>query len=399
MKLDLSPADEAFRAEVRDFLGEALTPELRRAALNGFGLNRELGAKWHRMLFDKGWIAPDWPVEYGGTGWNVTQKHIFGEELALAGAPMLMPFGLGMVGPVIYTYGTPEQQAQHLPGILDGGVWWCQGYSEPGSGSDLASLKTAAVRDGDDYVVNGQKIWTTNAHRADWIFALVRTDRDVKPQRGISFLLIDMATPGIEVKPIVSIDGLHHLNEVYFTDVRVPVTNRIGEENLGWTYAKFLLGHERTGIAGVAGSKRAAAALREISRSEPGGEGPPLADDPSYTARLTETEIKLAALEMAEGRILSALSAGNSAGDAASTLKILGTELQQALQTLRIEAAAYYALPFEMSQITLESNEPPPGPEFAVQAVSDYNFGRASSIYGGSNEIQRNVIAKAVLGL
>jgi alkylation response protein AidB-like acyl-CoA dehydrogenase len=399
MNLDLSAADEAFRSDVREFLGKALTPELSRAAQAGFGVSRELGSRWHRTLFDKGWIAPEWPAEHGGTGWSPAQKHIFSEELALVGGPMLMPFALGMVGPVIYTYGTDEQKTQHLPGILDGSVWWCQGYSEPGSGSDLASLKTAAVRDGDDYVVNGQKIWTTNAHKADWIFALVRTDKTAKPQRGITFLLIDMTTPGIEVKPIVSIDGLHHLNEVYFTDVRVPVSNRIGEENLGWTYAKFLLGHERTGIAGVAGSKRAAAALHAIAQTQPEGSGTPLAQDSDFMIRLAETEVKLTALEMLEGRILSELSAGNNPGDASSTLKILGTELQQALETLRVEAAGYYALPFEMSQITLESNEPPPGPDFAVQAVSDYNFGRASTIYGGSNEIQRNVIAKAVLGL
>ena len=258
---------DTFRTEVRAFLAESLTAELTKAAELGFGIARSEGAKWHKALFDQGWVAPEWPVEHGGTGWSATQQHVFSEELALAGAPMLMPFGLGMVGPVIYTFGTQEQKDQHLPGVLDGSTWWCQGYSEPGSGSDLASLKTTAVREGDTYVVNGQKIWTTNAHKADWIFALVRTDTECKPQRGISFLLIDMKTPGLDVKPIVSIDGMHHLNEVYFTDVRVPVTNLIGEENKGWTYAKFLLGHERSGIAGVAGSKRAVQALKEISKN------------------------------------------------------------------------------------------------------------------------------------
>ncbi len=390
---------ETFRAEVRTFLSGALTDDLKQAAQQGFGIPREAGAKWHNLLYQQGWVAPNWPVEHGGTDWNDTQKHVFSEELALAGAPMLMPFGLGMVGPVIYSFGTDEQKAQHLPGILDGSVWWCQGYSEPGSGSDLASLKTSAVRDGDEYVVNGQKIWTTNAHKADWIFALVRTDTECKPQQGISFLLIDMNTPGIEVRPIVSIDGLHHLNEVYFTDVRVPAGNCIGEENKGWTYAKYLLGHERTGIAGVASSRRAVEALRSYSASATNSSGATLAEDAGFTGRLNATSVKLEALAQTEARVLAALEAGGNPGDISSMLKIIGTEVQQELETLRVEAVTYYALPFELAQIRGESNEPAPGPDFAVTAVSDYNFGRAASIYGGSNEIQRNVIAKAVLGL
>jgi len=387
---------DAFRDEVRAFLATELTPELCRAAELGFGISREACATWHQKLYARGWVAPEWPVNHGGTGWSASEQHIFAQECALAGAPMLMPFGLGMVGPVIYTFGTEQQQAQHLPGILDGSTWWCQGYSEPGSGSDLASLKTSAVVDGDDYIVNGQKIWTTNAHKADWIFALVRTDQDCKPQQGISFLLIDMRSPGLEIKPIVSIDGMHHLNEVYFNDVRVPKSQRIGEENQGWTYAKFLLGHERSGIAGVAGSKRAVRALKDISRQE--GDGS-LADNPAFNARLCEAEVKLAALEHTETRVINQLESGAHAADASSTLKILGTEIQQALQTLRLEAVQYYALPFDLALIRGESNAPAPGPEYAVNAVADYNFGRASSIYGGSNEIQRNVIAKAVLGL
>ncbi len=391
--------DQEFREEVRTFLQETLTDDMREAALQGFGVERSIGAAWHRALYERGWIAPGWPVEQGGTGWTLTQQHIFDTELALAGAPMLMPFGLQMVGPVLYTFGSEAQQRQHLPGILDGSVWWCQGYSEPGSGSDLASLKTAAVRDGDDYVVNGQKIWTTNAHKADWIFCLVRTDSAAKPQRGISFLLIDMKSPGIEVRPIVSIDGLHHLNEVYFTDVRVPVGNRIGEENQGWTYAKFLLGHERTSIAGVAGSKRSLAALERLAREEVAdGSGARLADDASFGARLHDAAVKLDALESLEARVLAEFARGGTPGDAASLLKILGTQMMQAIELLRVEAAAYYALPFETALIAGQSDTPP-GPEFALRAVSDYNFGRAHTIYGGSNEIQRNVIAKAVLGL
>ncbi|MBT7878184.1 MAG: pimeloyl-CoA dehydrogenase large subunit, partial [Gammaproteobacteria bacterium] len=365
----------------------------------GFGIPKAIGQEWHKALFDQNWIAPSWPKEYGGTGWNLMQQHIFNEENALAGAPMIMPFSIGMVGPVIYTFGTDEQKKQHLPGIMDGSLWWCQGYSEPGSGSDLASLKTSAVQDGDNYIVNGQKIWTTNAHKADWIFALVRTDKECKPQQGISFLLIDMNSPGIEVKPIVSIDGLHHLNEVYFTDVQVPVGNRIGEENRGWTYAKFLLGHERAGIAGVARSRRAIEALREISLQESDNTGQTLAQDNDFVRQINLGEIKLEALAGIESKILNAMSNGKTVGAEASALKILGSELQQILEELRVKAVAYYAMPFDVRQIRGENNSACIGPEYSVTAVSDHNFGRASTIYGGSNEIQRNVIAKGVLNL
>jgi len=390
---------DSFRTEVRDFLSNNLTPEMRQAAALGFGIPKAIGQEWHKALFDQNWIAPSWPKEYGGTGWNLMQQHIFNEENALAGAPMIMPFSIGMVGPVIYTFGTDEQKKQHLPGIMDGSLWWCQGYSEPGSGSDLASLKTSAVQDGDNYIVNGQKIWTTNAHKADWIFALVRTDKECKPQQGISFLLIDMNSPGIEVKPIVSIDGLHHLNEVYFTDVQVPVGNRIGEENRGWTYAKFLLGHERAGIAGVARSRRAIEALREISLQESDNTGQTLAQDNDFVRQINQGEIKLEALAGIESKILNAMSNGKTVGAEASALKILGSELQQILEELRVKAVAYYAMPFDVRQIRGENNSACIGPEYSVTAVSDHNFGRASTIYGGSNEIQRNVIAKGVLNL
>jgi len=395
----ITDPDPQFRSEVREFIDAELTPQLRKGAELGFGISREAGTQWHHALFKRGWIAPDWPEEFGGIELTAAQKHILEEELTLAGAPMLMPFGLGMVGPVLYTFGSEAQKAQHLPGILDGSIWWCQGYSEPGSGSDLASLKTQAVRDGDEYVINGQKIWTTNAHKADWIFALVRTDNECKPQQGISFVLIDMSSPGIDIRPIISIDGFHHLNEVYFTDVRVPLANRIGEENKGWTYAKFLLGHERTGIAGVAGSKRAVQHLKEISRVERSSDGATLATDKAFNARLQETEVKLLGLESIEARILADLQAGNNPGDASSTLKIIGTEIQQALQYLRLELVQHYAMPFDIEILTGTSNEPSIGPDYAKSAASDLCFGRAASIYGGSNEIQRNVIAKAVLGL
>ncbi len=390
---------KAFRREVRDFLVNNLTSEMREAAALGFGIPKVIGQQWHKALFDQNWIAPSWPKEYGGTGWSLMQQHIFNEENALAGAPMIMPFSIGMVGPVIYTFGTDEQKKQHLPGIMDGSLWWCQGYSEPSSGSDLASLNTSAVRDGDNYIVNGQKIWTTNAHKADWIFALVRTDKECKPQQGISFLLIDMKSPGIDVKPIVSIDGLHHLNEVYFSNVQVPVGNRIGEENRGWTYAKYLLGHERAGIAGVASSRRNIEALREIAHQEPNSTGQTLAQDDDFMRQINQAEIKLEALAGIESKILMAMSGGKTVGAEASALKILGSELQQILEELRVKAVAYYALPFDVGQIRGESGGSCIGPDYSVTAVSDHNFGRASTIYGGSNEIQRNVIAKAVLEL
>jgi alkylation response protein AidB-like acyl-CoA dehydrogenase len=312
---------------------------------------------------------------------------------------MIMPFGIDMVGPVLYSFGSDAQKSEHLPKILDGSVWWCQGYSEPGSGSDLASLKTSAVRDGDDYVVNGQKIWTTNAHKADWIFALVRTDADAKPQRGISFLLIDMRSPGVEVKPIVSIDGMHHLNQVFFSDVRVPLANRIGDENLGWTYAKFLLANERAGIANVAHSERLVKALQEITRTEKDGYGETLSRSNSFMTELAKTEVQLQALKALEARVVASVEETGAPGDEASMLKIVGTQVQQTLESLRVEAVGNYSLPFDTDLIRGHSNLPAPGPDYAVSAVSDMNFGRASSIYGGSNEIQRNVIAKAVLGL
>jgi alkylation response protein AidB-like acyl-CoA dehydrogenase len=394
-----NPNLDAFETEVQSFIAEHLTPDLNKAAALGFGISRADGERWHKAVYNKGWIAPDWPVEQGGTGWTLRQKQIYSNAMALAGAPMIMPFGIDMVGPVLYTFGNDAQKAEHLPKILDGSVWWCQGYSEPGSGSDLASLKTAAVRDGDDYVVNGQKIWTTNAHKADWIFTLVRTDTESKPQSGISFLLIDMKTPGLEVKPIVSIDGMHHLNQVFFSDVRVPAANLIGEENMGWTYAKFLLANERAGIANVAHSERLVTALTDIANAEQNGFGGSLSDSKAFMSDLADTEVQLQALKALEARVIASVERTGTPGDEASMLKIVGSQVQQTLESLRVEAVGHYSLPFDTDLIRGESNLPAPGPDYAVSAVSDMNFGRASSIYGGSNEIQRNVIAKAVLGL
>ena len=266
MDLNYSPAEERFRGEVREFIGENL-PKLGKTSRREFDSKEDYLA-WHRLLFKQGWVAPQWPVEYGGPGWSITQRYIFNEENARAETPALLPFGLAMVGPVIYTFASEAQKKKYLPRILSGEDWWCQGYSEPGAGSDLASVKTRAVREGDFYIVNGQKTWTTLAQFADWIFCLVRTDPTAKQQEGISFLLIDMKSPGITVKPIIVLDGAHEVNEVFFDNVKVPVENRVGEENKGWTYAKFLLVNERSGIAGVARSKKAIERLKEIGRAE-----------------------------------------------------------------------------------------------------------------------------------
>ena len=399
MELALRKDDEAFRDTVRKFLKDKLPREIAEAKSVGVSVEKPLLKKWHRTLYEQGWVAPAWPKEHGGTGWTATQRHIFNEETARANAPRLMPFGLGMVGPVIYSFGNDAQKARHLPGILTGDIWWCQGYSEPGAGSDLAALKTRAVRDGDDYIVNGQKIWTSYAHEADWIFCLVRTDDTSKPQEGISFLLIDMKTPGVTVRPLVSIDELHHLNEVFFEDVRVPIANRIGEENKGWTYAKFLLTHERTGIAGVPESKKAVERLHRISEATQGSDGRRLADDPAFRRKLAEIEIDLAGLEITNARILADAAAGRQVGERSSILKIAGTDIQQALQTLAVEAIGYYTLPSQRERLEGRPNAPLVGPDHAETVFANYGFGRAATIYGGSNEIQRNVLAKAVLGL
>lgn len=399
MDLSMSPEDEAFRADVAKFFKENLPDALKTNLKDGLSVPRDLMAPWHRTLYEKGWAAPNWPQEHGGTGWTATQKHIFNEEFARANAPRLQAFGISMVGPVIYSFANEQQKAQHLPGILSGDVWWCQGYSEPGSGSDLASLRTSAVRDGDDYVVNGHKIWTTNAHMADWIFCLVRTKTDGKPQEGISFLLIDMKTPGIEVRPIISLDDQHHLNEVFLTDVRVPASNRVGEENKGWTYAKFLLVNERTGIAGVPESKKRVERLKSMAGKERDGDGATLAEEPGFQRKLAEIEVKLTSLEYANLRILSDMAKGSGAGPASSILKVVGTEVQQGLTEMAVEALAYYAGPSHRLDILGQTNEQMVGPDHSLMPMSDYMFLRASSIYGGSNEIQRNVIAKGVLGL
>ncbi len=392
MDTSFSPQDIEFRDEVRAFFAEHYTQDIQDRAVNPDTF-REAVVEWQKILHKQGWIAPGWPVEYGGTGWNSTQKFIYDSERAAAGVRDVVPFGLTMVAPVIYTFGTQEQKEKFLPRILATDDWWCQGYSETGSGSDLASLKTKAEVDGDDYIVNGAKVWTTYAQYADWIFCLVRTNSEGKKQQGITFLLIDMKTPGITVNPIVSIDSHHSLNEVVFENVRVPMANRIGEQDKGWTYAKALLAHERTGIAGVSDSIRNLAEVRTFAEQEING-GKTLACDPMFQNRLSNIEIDLMALEYTELRVLATVAAGGAPGAESSMLKIKGTEMQQAIQSLRMEVAAYYqgVLPNDLTAEQLGNN-------FGSQARQSYMYGRAATVYGGSNEIQKNIIAKAVLGL
>ena len=395
MDMRFSPDELAFRDEVREFIANNYPQQLR-GARRGEMTKDEILA-WHRILYKKGWVAPHWPVEYGGCGWSITQRYIWNEESALAETTPLLPFGLAMVGPVIYTFGNEEQKKRFLPGILSGDDWWCQGYSEPGSGSDLASLRTKAVREGDHYIVNGSKTWTTLAQHADWMFCLVRTDPAAKQQEGISFLLIDMKTPGITVRPIVTMDGSHEVNEVFLEDVKVPAENLIGEENKGWTYAKFLLGNERSGIAGVARSKKAIEHLKKIATAEL-VDGTPLMKTDEFSRKVAEVEIDLSALEVTELRTLAAESKGRGPGPEASILKIKGTEIQQRITELAVEAVGNYAL-VQAPRLEVTGNEFVPGPEGSQGVAQDYFNMRKTSIYGGSNEIQHNIIAKMVLGL
>ena len=397
MQLEFSPAEIAFQKEVRTFIAENYPENLRSVQDEGHDLSKEDFLSWHRILAKKGWIAPAWPVEYGGTGWTATERFIWSEELAAADCVGTMPFGLSMVGPVIYTFGTPEQKAKFLPGILSGDDWWCQGYSEPGAGSDLASLRTKAVRDGDDYVVNGQKTWTTMAQHADWGFFLVRTDSDAKAQEGISFLLIDMKTPGVTVRPIITLGGEHEVNEVWLEDVRVPVANRVYEENKGWTCAKFLLAHERTGIAAVARSKRGVEKIKAIARTEQDGDRPLIAN-PFFKRKISELEIDLTALEFTELRSLAGEASGKGPGPESSLLKIKGSEIELRITELALEAVGHYGAPY-FRGFGEGDNEHPIGPDYAHRAAPTYFNTRKTTIYGGSNEIQRNIIAKMVLGI
>ncbi len=396
MDLTFSKEDLDFQAEVRDFLTSEYPLAIKEKQDKRLPLEKEDIISWQKILASKGWFAINWPKEYGGAGLTPTQIYILQTELAGANTPILIPFGVNMCGPVIYTFGTYEQKKKYLPGILNSDTWWCQGYSEPGSGSDLASLQTKAELKGDNYLVNGTKTWTTLAQHADWVFCLVRTETTDIKQEGISFLLIDMKSKGIEVKPIITIDGAHEVNMIYFDDVEVPANNLIGEEGEGWNIAKFLLMHERTGIAGIAALKRELKRLKEISSDLIVG-GVSLLDDANFRNKIEAAEIELTATEFTELRTLSQISSGGAPGPESSILKIKGTELQQSISELFIEMLGYYAHPF-LTEAELGSNESI-GPDYAESAMPHYLNFRKVSIYGGSNEIQRNVISKAILGL
>lgn len=400
MNVDFSDEELAFRDDVRSFLEEKYPSDIRNKQNNGIALSKEEMIRWQKILFLQGWAAVNWPVEYGGTGWSPIQKYIFANEMAAANAPEMVPFGVKMVAPVIYTFGNDEQKKRFLPDILKSNVWWCQGYSEPGAGSDLASLKTRAeFRDG-RYVVNGTKTWTTLGHFADWIFCLVRTSKDVaRRQEGISFLLIDMSTPGVSVKPIITIEGEREVNEVHFDNVAVPVENLVGEEGKGWTYGKVLLQHERANIAGVARSRYRMKRLKEKSMASVHG-GLPLQGDRNFARKVAAVEIELKALEYTELRTLAAVAVGKAPGPESSILKIKGTEIQQALDALFVEAAGYYALPYVPEQYQLDfPREQRIGFGAETQSSLCYFNNRKASIYGGSNEIQKNIVSKHVLGL
>ena len=393
MDLNYSAEETAFRDQVRGWLSENLPTELRDKVVNYRELNKEDLLRWHKILAKKGWVAPEWPREWGGTDWTVVERYIFEEEMGYAGAPPLIPFGLRMCAPVLLRFGTDAQKSRYLPRIYQGEDFWCQGYSEPGSGSDLASLKTRAVRQGDHYVVTGQKIWTTQAHFADWIFCLVRTDaKSDKRQEGISFLLIDMRTPGITVRPIILMDGGHDVNEVFFDEVVVPVENLVHEEGKGWTVAKFLLGHERMGTGRIGNSKRELNTLKEVAARQL-KDGKPLMEDTRFRDRLTRVEVELMALEITNMRFLDQLRGGRAPGADVSMLKIKGTEIQQAITELAMQTAGPYAQAFR------PVNGDTGFDRLTASFFPRYCNVRKATIYAGSNEIQRNIIAKATLGL
>jgi alkylation response protein AidB-like acyl-CoA dehydrogenase len=393
VELNLSREDAAFRDEVREFIASNYPQEMR-VPNPETDLTKEQMLLWHRILHRKGWVAPLWPKEYGGPGWSITRRFIFEQETSRAGTLPPLAFSVTMVGPVIYTFGNEVQKSRFLPRILSGEDWWCQGYSEPGSGSDLATVRTRAVREGDYYVVNGHKTWTTLAQHADWIFCLVRTDPKAKPQSGISFLLIDMKSPGVTVRPIITIDGSHEVNDVFLEDVKVPAENLIGEENKGWTYAKFLLGNERTSMAGIGRSTRHLNKVKQILKAEVDE------DDPAYPEFLREIariELDVLALEATELRIVAQMARGIDPGPAASLFKIRGTEIFQNITELKHRLIGNDGL--AIREHPFSGNRFMPGPDYGHTATEHYLNSRKLSIYGGSNEIQRNIIAKAVLGL
>ena len=399
MNLEFTAADLAFQSEVRTFIDThwPLAQRKPRSVASEYRVMPPDIRRWFDALIARGWSVPHWPVAHGGTDWTPTQHYIWDREGARAGVPTPAPFGISMLAPVLWTWGTPAQQREFLPKIARHEMNWCQGYSEPGAGSDLASLQTRAVRDGDHYVINGTKIWTSGAHVSDWMFCLVRTDpKPKKKQEGISFILIDMTTPGITVSPILILGNQHSVNQVTFEDVCVPVDNLVGEQDRGWTYAKALLTHERTGIAGVGRTQNELVKLRRLA-ADTESDGARLIDNPAFRTKLDDAEVTCLALEMTELRTLAAVESGKAPGPESSLLKIKGTELQQRVSDLTMEALGHYAAPY--FDPALGDNEPPVGPDVALSSLRGMLYGRAATIFGGSNEIQRNIIAKAVLGL
>ena len=400
MDLRLTAEELAFRDEVRAFIRDNLPTDIRDRMQEGHPAHKPDIVAWQRILNKKGWAAYNWPTEWGGPGWTAVQRMIFLDETQTAPTPNVNPFNITMLGPVLIQFGTPEQKQRFLPRAANLDDWWCQGFSEPGAGSDLAALKTAARREGDEYIVNGQKIWTSTAHEADWCFALVRTNpQAAKRQEGISFLLIDMNTPGITVRPIISIDGTHHLNEVFFDDVRVPVSMRIYEENKGWDVAKFLLGNERTGIAQLGRSKERIKFAKEKAKEMREG-GRPLSEDSEFRRRVAQLETEAKTLEITQLRVISAQKEGERRQDPlTAVLKLKGTELLQATTELAMDVGGPLAMPDWAEELEMLSNEPEIGPVWATEATRSYLFLRAASIYGGTNEIMKNIVSKAVLGL
>ncbi|WP_310567500.1 acyl-CoA dehydrogenase family protein [Hydrogenophaga sp.] len=398
MDLNFTPEEEAFRTEVRGFLQQHLPERLSSQVRNGQHLSKADMEQWHGILNQRGWLANHWPEQYGGPGWTAVQKFIFELECALAHTPRIVPFGVGMLGPVLIKYGNEAQKRHWLPRILSGEDWWCQGYSEPGAGSDLAGVKTTAVREGDHYIVNGQKTWTTLGQHANMIFCLVRTNREAKKQEGISFLLVDMNSPGVEVRPIITLDGEHEVNEVFFTDVKVPIENLVGEENKGWTCAKYLLTYERTNIAGVGFSVAGLEKLKAVA-SRVLHKGMPLLQDPMFAARLAKVEIDLENMKTTNLRVIAAVAGGGVPGAESSMLKIRGTEIRQELLALMRRAMGPYALPFFEEALHAGYDGPWSGPDEARAAAAQYFNYRKLSIFGGSNEIQKNIISKMILGL
>ncbi len=392
MDLNFTADELAFRAEIRQWVAEHLPQDISAKVHDALRLSKDDMQRWAKILGARGWLGWAWPKQFGGPGWSAVQRHLFEEECALAGAPRIVPFGPVMVAPVIMAFGTQEQQQRHLPGIMSGEVWWSQGYSEPGSGSDLASVKTRAERQGDKYIVNGQKAWTTLGQYGDWIFCLVRTDNSGKPQTGISFLLIDMKSPGVTVRPVIMLDGGHEVNEVFFDDVEVPIENLIGEENKGWTYAKYLLAHERSNIADVNRAKRELERLKRIAKAEG------MMDDPRFRDQVALLEVDIVALEMMVLRVLSADRSGKQTLDVAGLLKIRGSEIQQRYTELMMLAGGPFSLPFIHEAMAAGWQGEYIGAAHCAPLASHYFNTRKTTIYGGSSEVQRNIVAQTMLG-